>query len=46
MFHETEEGYIIWRGTDLLFQNWCMEFDKFLPDYSKVSKIFTLMGSF
>ena len=29
MFHETEEGYIIWWGTDLLFQNWCMEFDKF-----------------
>ena len=27
--HETEEGYKIWRGIDLLFQNWCKEFDKF-----------------
>ena len=29
IFHETEEGYEIWRGIDLLFQNWCKEFDKF-----------------
>ena len=29
IFHETEEGYKIWRGIDLLFQNWCKEFDKF-----------------
>ena len=28
MFHETEEGYKIWREIDLLFQNWCKEFDK------------------
>ena len=44
--HETEEGYKIWRGIDLLFQNWHKEFDKFWPEHSKVSKIFTLMGSF
>ena len=28
------------------FQNWHKEFDKFWPEHSKVSKIFTLMGSF
>ena len=28
-FHKTEEGYKIWRGIGLLFQNWCEEFDKF-----------------
>ena len=27
IFHETEEGYKIWRGIHLL-QNWCKEFDK------------------
>ena len=45
-FHETKEGYKIWRGIDSLFQNWFKEFDKFLPEHSKVSKIFTFMGSF
>ena len=29
IFHETEEGYKIWIGIDLLFQNWCKEFDRF-----------------
>ena len=29
IFHETEEGYKIWREIDLLLQNWCKEFDKF-----------------
>ena len=28
IFHETEEGYKIWRGIDLLFQNWHKEFNK------------------
>ena len=28
------------------FQSWDKEFDKFWPEHSKVSKIFTLMGSF
>ena len=46
IFHETEEGYKIWREIDLLFQNWHKEFDKFWPEHLKVSKIFTLMGSF
>ena len=43
---ETEEGYKILRGIDLSFQNWHKEFDKFWPEHLKVSKIFTLMGSF
>ena len=46
IFHETEEGYKIWRGIELLFQNWHKEFDKIWPEHSKVSKIFILMGSF
>ena len=46
IFHETEEGYKIWRGIDLSFQNWHKEFDKFWPEHLKVSKIFTLIGSF
>ena len=33
-------------GIDLSFQNWHQEFDKFWPEHSKVSKIYTLMGSF
>ena len=28
------------------FQNWHKEFDKFSPEHLKVSKNFTLMGSF
>ena len=46
IFHETGEGYKIWRGIDLSFQNWHKQFDKFWPEHSKVSKIFILMGSF
>ena len=46
VFHETDEGYKIWRGIDLSFQNWHKKFDKFWPEHSKVSKIFILMGSF
>ena len=45
-FHETEERYKIWRGIDLSFQKWHKEFDKFWPVHSKVSKMFTLIGSF
>ena len=45
IFHENEGGCKIWRGIDLLFQNWRKEFDKFWPERSKVSKIFSLMGS-
>ena len=46
IFHETKEIYKIWRGIDLLFQNWHKEFDKLWPERSKVSKKFILMGSF
>ena len=46
IFHETKEGYKIWRGIDLSFQNWHKEFDKFWPEHLKVSKHFSLMGSF
>ena len=46
IFHETEEGYKIWRGIDLSFQNWHKKFDKFWPEQSKVSQMFILMGSF
>ena len=46
IFQETEERYKIWRGIDLLFQNWHKEFNKIWPEHSKVSKISTLMGSF
>ena len=45
IFHETEEGHKIWRGIDLSFKNWHKEFDKFWPKRSKVSTVFTLMGS-
>ena len=34
------------RNCDLLFQHWHKEFDKFWPEHSNVSKVFTLMGSF
>ena len=46
IFHETEEGYKIWREIELSFQNWHKEFDKTWPEHSKVSKIFILVGSF
>ena len=32
IFDETEEGYKIWRGMDLSFQNWHKEFDIFWPE--------------
>ena len=28
IFHETEEGYKIWRGINLSFQNWYKKFDR------------------
>ena len=46
IFHETEEEYKTWRGINSSFQDWHKEFDKFWPEYPKVSKIFILMGSF
>ena len=46
IFHDTEEGYKIWRRMDLSFQSWHKKFDKFWPEHLKASKTFTLMGSF
>ena len=46
LFHETEEGYKIWRRIDLSFQTWHNEFHKIWPEHSNVSKAFILMGSF
>ena len=43
LFHETEEGREIWRGIDLLVQNWHEEFDEFRPKHWKIC---TLMGFF
>ena len=45
IFHETVEGYKIWRGINLSFKKWHKEFVKVWHEHSKVSKIFTLMGS-
>ena len=44
--HDNEELRKIWTGTDLPCQSWHEEFDKFWPEHLKVSKIFTLIGSF
>ena len=46
MCNDTEELWKIWRGIDLLFQNWHKQFDEFWPEHSKISKICTLMGCF
>ena len=46
IFLENKKGYKIWRRIGLSFQNWHEEFDKFWPEHSKVSKIFTLRCSF
>ena len=46
IFHKTEERYKIWRGIDLSLQNWHKEFDKIWLEHSKVSTIFSLMGSY
>ena len=39
IFHETEEGYKIWRGIDFSFQNWHKELDKFDPSTRKSQKL-------
>ena len=46
MCHDDEEWCKTWRGTEMSFQNWNEEFNKFWPEQSKVSKICTLMNPF
>ena len=43
MSHDPEDWWIIWRKTDLLFQEW-QKFGYFWPEYSKVSQICALIG--
>ena len=38
--HDNEELCKIWRATDLSFQSWHEEFDKFWPEHFKLSNIF------
>ena len=38
IFHETGEGYKIWRGINLSFQNWHKELTKFEPGTRKSQK--------
>ena len=45
MCHGNVEGYKIWIGIDLSFQNWHEEFDTFWLEHPKILKICTLMGS-
>ena len=44
MCHDNKDQCKIWKGIDLLFQNWNEEFDEFLPEHSKISKIYTSVG--
>ena len=46
IFHETEEGYKIWRAINLSFWNWHKELVKIWTEHSKVSKTFALIGSY
>ena len=43
MSHDPEDWWIIWRKTDLLFQEW-QKFGYFWHEYSKVSQICALIG--
>ena len=42
---DNKEWCKIWRGTDMLFQNWLEEFEEFWPWHSKISKTCILMHS-
>ena len=44
--HDNEELRKIWRGSDLSFQSWHVEFDEYWHEHLKVSKILILMGFF
>ena len=45
-FHDNEESFKIWRKIGLSFGKWHEEFDKFLPEHLKISKVCTLMSCF
>ena len=46
MCDDIEQWWKMWRGIDLLHQNWDKGFDEFRLMHSKVSKTYTLMGCF
>ena len=46
MCHDNEAWFKTWWGIDLSVQNWHEQFDKFGPEYSKISKICALMDCF
>ena len=46
MCNDTEDWWKIWIGIDLSFKNWHKEFDEFWLEYSRVLRIYTLMGCF
>ena len=46
MCHDNDERCKNWRGIDLSVQNFNEEFDKSWPEYSKFSKMWTLIGCF
>ena len=46
MCNDTAEWWKIWRGNDLLFQNWRKKFDGFWLEHWKGSKFYTLIGCF
>ena len=39
MFHDSDEWCKIWRKAELWFEKWHKEFDMFLPEHSKLSKL-------
>ena len=46
IFYDTEDWWTICRRIGRSLQYWYEEFDRFWPEHSKVTKIFTLMHSF
>ena len=46
IFHDTREWCKIWRKTDLCFQKWHEEFEKFSAEHLKVSKLELWWDSF
>ena len=46
MFHDTEEWWETWRKRNLRFGKWHEEFEKVLPEDSKVSKLWVWWNPF